>query len=172
MTQPAPRKKDADQPCAEPVVVAVAEIPVAAVEVVGHQRCGKVQELHKRQPCRSGDQIDAQRFLQVHILGPQPDQRRQKKPLVAAVPCGKGRIRQHRADQHLLQPRLILGQQHDLARQQQHGAAGQPQPRQTAEPRQRSLNIGAENLAQHQQQRQPCAVDPRGHRLIFMIKHR
>ena len=54
----------------------------------------------------------------------------------------------------------------------QHGAAGQPQPRQTAEPRQRSLNVGAENLAQHQQQRQPRAVDPRGQRFVFMVKHR
>ena len=42
MPQPCPGKKHADEPRAKAVVVAVAEILVAAVEFVGHQRRGKV----------------------------------------------------------------------------------------------------------------------------------
>ena len=149
----------------------VAEIPVAAVKIVGHQRRGKVQELHEQQPRHGGGQVGAQRAAQVYIFGGQPHQRRQEKPHIVPVPGGEGRVRQHQRRQHRLPAPGVAGQQQDLGAQQQHRAAGQRQTGQTAQAGQRGLYIGTEHFGQDQQQHQrgaeyalrqhPAAVLPR-----------
>ena len=102
-------------------------------------------------PFSYSGKVDPQGRLQIHILGPQPDERSQEKPLVAAVPGRKRRVDQHNGHDDFLQLRLVLGQQYDFARQQQYGKPGQPQPRHPAESRQRRLKVGAEYLAQNKQ---------------------
>ena len=76
---------------------------------------------------------------------------------------GKGRVRPaQRADQHPLPAAFhTRSAARSCPASSSTAQPVSPSRAMTAEPRQRSLNVGAENLAQHQQQRQPRAVDPR-----------
>ena len=90
--QPAPGEEHARQPRTEAVVVAVAEIPVAAVEIVGHQRGSKVQQLHHQQARYGRSQIDTKGSFYVDVFRAQPYQCGQEKPHIIAVPGGKSRV--------------------------------------------------------------------------------
>ncbi len=108
--QPAPGEEHARQPRAEAVVVAVAEIPVAAVEIVGHQRGSKVQQLHHQQARHGRSQIDAKGGFYVDVFRAQPHQCGQEKPYIIAVPGGKSCVGQHQRRQNRLPAGLVVCQ--------------------------------------------------------------
>lgn len=169
--QPAPGEEHARQPRTEAVVVAVAEIPVAAVEIVGHQRGSKVQQLHHQQARYGRSQIDAKGGFYVDVFRAQPYQCGQEKPHIIAVPGGKSRVGQHQRRQNRLPAGLVVCQQKNLNAQQCHRAARQSQAGQAAESRQCCLDIGAEHLRQDQQQHDGRAVRLLRQRFILGKQH-
>ena len=110
-----------------------------------------MQELDTNHAGHSGGQINLERAAQIHILGGNPHQYGQKKPLVVAIEGRKGGIEHGGGSNSRLPAALPAGQKHALehkkcgAAQREHNAA------QMTEPGQSALNAGTEHLRKHQQ---------------------